>query len=256
MLSGGIIGRDRLIEAISQHTQQIVDSLLMWTTGTYEFQGDDRSIPKLTLKVPLNIEELLMEGMRRMDELATIKQTVLAPDLYLLRSSDAIDRSELSRELLVVYDLVSGSTSVEQVVARSPLGEYTSYESISALLESGLLVVDSCPPETVSGPQPVVPQKKAAVKPARPVTATWGAVMAITAGSLLFGLALGPLLRNHSEGFVPRDIAEAQFRFDAAMASRVYTRIKGEPNPTTDRLVREGYLEPAPGSSGFGPPRY
>ena len=92
LLSAGMIGRDRLVEALTQHTQQIIDRLLSWTEGTYEFSGDERSIPKMGLKLPLSIEEMLMEGMRRMDELATIKQAVLAPDLYLLQSPEGFDR--------------------------------------------------------------------------------------------------------------------------------------------------------------------
>ena len=95
-----------------------------------------------------------MEGVRRMDELATIKQAVLAPDLHLVQSGDLVDRSGLSRELLVVYDLVGESIPVEALVAGSPLGEYSTYEAISSLLESGHLAVDPCPPVVRPDPTP------------------------------------------------------------------------------------------------------
>ncbi len=243
MLSGGIVGRDRLVEAVMQHTQQIVDDLLHWTQGSYEFSGDERSVPKQTLKVPLNIEELLMEGMRRMDELATIKQAVLAPDLYLLRSEDPVDRGDMSRELLVVFDLVRESTTVETLVAHSPLGEYTTYEVISTLLNQGALVVDPCPPPPSDDLNPAPLE---VVMPVRrqPIYSTWAGVLILTVVSAGFGLASGNAFRNRSIGLLPREIAEARHRADVALATEVYEAATGQDRPAVDRMVTEGYLRP------------
>jgi hypothetical protein len=239
MLSGGMIGRDRLVEAVTQHTQQIVDNLLGWTHGTYEFTGDERSIPKLSFKVPLSVEELLMEGVRRMDELATIKQAVLAPDLHLLKASESLDRSLLSRELLVVLDLVRNSTSVETIVAHSPLGEYSTYEAISALLETERLVVDPCPP---------LRTEEAVVVPRKRVTVTrhlnlapWALALALSSASLIVALLLKPALHGHSEGLLPPDVENARFHADAVLAREVYRSTTGQWAPV-ERLVEEKYL--------------
>lgn len=244
LLSAGMIGRDRLVEALTQHTQQVIDRLLAWTEGSYEFSGDERSIPKMGLKLPLSIEEMLMEGMRRMDELATIKQAVLAPDLYLLQSSEAIDRSSLSRELLVVCDMVQRSTTVESVVAASPLGEYSTYEAISSLLDAGVLIVDPCPPEAAieQGPAPlemVVPALR------KPVMSTWAGILVLTAASIGLGLALGPALRQQALGIVPPEVAEARHRMSHALASEVFQSMRGHA-ATTDQLVEERFLAPPP----------
>jgi len=244
LLSAGMTGRDRLVEALTQHTQQIIDRLLTWTEGTYEFSGDERSIPKMGLKLPLSIEEMLMEGMRRMDELATIKQAVLAPDLYLLQSPDGFDRGSLSRELLVVCDMVQRSMTVENLVAASPLGEYSTYEAISALLEAGVLVVDPCPPPPSldSGPAPlemVVPVSR------KPVVSTWAGVAALSFVSICLGLALGPVLRSQARGFVPMAVAEARRRADQALAREVYAALNGV-RATDDRLEEEHFLGPDP----------
>lgn len=244
MLSGGMVGRDRLVEALSQHTQQIVDGLLAWTQGSYEFSGDDRSIPKLALKAPLSIEELLMEGMRRMDELATIKQAVLAPDLHLLRSSEPLDRSTLTRELLVVHDLVTGTTSVEELVEMSPLGEYSTYEAISTLLEMGRLVVDPCPPAE-QPPDLAAPAPLAVTVPIprRPITSTWMGVVGLSVTSLILGLTLGRALQHKVPGFLPREVQEARERANEALAAAVSGAPTGtapvsEPDPQ--------WNEPAP----------
>lgn len=244
LLSAGMIGRDRLVEALTQHTQQIIDRLLTWTDGSYEFSGDERSIPKMGLKLPLSIEAMLMEGMRRMDELATIKQAVLAPDLYLLQSPESIDRSTLTRELLVVCDMVKKSITVENVVAASPLGEYTTYESISALLDAGVLIVDPCPPEEVaeSGPAPL---ELAAPVLKKPMMSTWAGVLLLSAASIGLGLALGPVLHHQAVGLVPPEVANARHRMNEALAAEVYQSMRGQ-SATTSQLLEERFLAPPP----------
>lgn len=241
LLSSGLIGRDRLVEAITQHTQQIIDRLLTWNDGSYEFTGDERSIPRMGLKLPLSIEELLMEGMRRLDELATIKQTVLAPDLYLIHADETVDRSSLSRDLLVVYDMVEGSTTVEALVARSPLGEYSTYEAISGLLEAGTLAVDpSPPPPTIEvGPTPL--EVAVPIQRKQSVSSTWAGVTGMTLASICLGLALGPILRHHARGLYPQDVEEARAVANEAMARAVYESTTGR-TPTSHELIEEGYL--------------
>lgn len=260
ILSGGMVGRDRLVEAITQHTQKLVDHLLTWTRGTYEFQGDERAIPRQALKHPLSIEEMLMEGMRRLDELATIKQAVLAPDLHLLRSPDPLDRARLSREQLVVYDLVAESTSVETLVARSPLGEYSTYEVISGLLETGTFVVDPCPPpDPVSG-QPA-PMDVVVPGATRPHVSAWAGLVGLTVASLLLGAALGPMLHGHARGLLPRTVAEARRRMDVALAREVFQARRGRAPQSVDELVSAGLIDArswsgvpqdAPGDDGQG----
>jgi len=169
---------------------------------------------------------------------------VLAPDLFLLQSSEAIDRSSLSRELLVVCDMVQRSTTVESVVAASPLGEYSTYEAISSLLDAGVLIVDPCPPEATieQGPAPlelVVPSLR------KPVMSTWAGIVVLTAASVGLGIALGPALRQQALGIVPPEVAEARHRMSHALASEVYQSMRGTP-ATLDQLVDERFLAPPP----------
>lgn len=247
MLSSGMVGKDRISEALTQHTQQIVDELLAWTRGSYDFQGDERALPRQALKVSLSIEELLMEGMRRVDELATIKQAVLAPDLHLLRTPAVIDRSLLSREQLVVFDMVTDSTPVEQLVARSPLGEYTTYEIIQALLEQERFVVDPCPPLPLANGSPA-PMEVMVPGSVVPVASTWAGILLLTFLSIALGLSLGPTLRGHATGIFPAEVSQARHRSDTVLAREVYQAVNDRLPRGVDDLVHEGYLRPAPGS--------
>lgn len=253
MLSGGLVGKDRLSEALTQHTQQVVDELLSWTRGSYDFQGDERALPRQALKVSLSIEELLMEGMRRMDELATIKQAVLAPDLHLLRAPSSIDRSRMSREQLVVFDMVVDSTPVEAIVARSPLGEYNTYEIIQSLLEQQIFVVDPCPPPAAARTSPA-PMEVFVPGSAVPVASTWAGILALTLASIALGAALGSTLRGHALGLVPRDVSDARRRSDTILAREVYHAVNGRLPTTIEELFRGGYLRTATGSADRGDP--
>ncbi len=191
MVSSGVLGKDRLLEEMRRYTQRIIDEVVDWREGTYEFSGDEKSLPPQGIALKLSPEELLLESMRRNDELATLKESMLAPDLVLARSSDA-GPEPLPRECTVVLGLIDGRRSIEDLCKVSPLGEYLTYDAISELLSrQQVMIVD--------------PRDIALLTPAgapRPAI-SWSAVAAVLSlivGSLLLGSGLGPLLAHSSRG--------------------------------------------------------
>ena len=187
LVSSGILGRERLQEEMRRFTQLLVDEVIGWREGTYEFSGDEKSLPSQGIAVKLNPEELLLESMRRNDELATLKESLLAPDLVLARVKDA-DPVPLPREATLVLRLVNGQRTLEEIRRLSPLGEYVTYDTVSNLLgRQQIMVID--------------PSLAAKVAPRRPSRAplSWSVILAagsLVLGSLLLGSGLEPLLRG------------------------------------------------------------
>jgi hypothetical protein len=134
--------------------------------------------------------------------------------------------------------------TVENLVAVSPLGEYSTYEAISALLEAGVLVVDPCPPPPTADVGPAPLELRVAVS-RKPVVSTWAGVAVLSLASICLGIALGPVLRSQARGFVPEAVAEARRRADHALAREVFAAVNGE-SPTDARLEEEQFLAPDP----------
>ncbi len=187
MVSSGVVGRDRMLDEMRRYTQRIIDDVVEWRNGTYEFSGDEKSLPVQGISLKLNPEELLLESMRRNDELATLKESMLAPDLVLAVVEDA-DMQPLPRDCTVALGLVDGRRTIEEICGISPLGEYMTYDAISELLSrQQIMIVEPDESERFAPP------------PAPSPLLSWPAVagaLSIVLGSLLLGSGLAPLMER------------------------------------------------------------
>ena len=220
ILTSGIMGRDRLQEEMRRHAQTIIDEIIHWHDGSYEFSGDEKSLPPQGLQLKLNPEELLLESMRRRDELATLKQSMLAPDLVLARAQSP-SSEPLPRECSLVLNLVDGRRTIDAICRVCPMGEYEAYEAISELLgRQQIAIVDPDDPSS------------SAYRNAADWRLSWpavAAVMSFVLGSVLLGAGVGPLLeRSRTSGWwlheeVLESRAEARTQIEQSVAELTRT---------------------------------
>jgi len=192
LLASGAMGRDRLSEEMRRYTQRIADELVSWREGTYEFSPcDEKTLPVHGLAIHLNPEELVLESMRRADELATMKESMLAPELSLARAEDA-PSGPLPRECTVVLRLLENPRTILELCRISPLGDYLTYEAITELLgRQKIMIVD--PEEALR----LGLRRKTGKNFS---SAGVAALLCLLAGSALLGSGLAPLLaRSRSQ---------------------------------------------------------
>ena len=141
ILASGVMGRDRLQEEMHSFSQRLADGLMDWVDGTYDFTPcEEKSLPSQGVPMTLNPEELVLESMRRTDELATIKESMLSPELVLAVVESA-PKEPLPRETALVLRLVDGTRSIQEICRRSPLGEFLTYEAVSDLLSRQRIMI-------------------------------------------------------------------------------------------------------------------
>jgi hypothetical protein len=142
LLTTGIMGRDSMREEMQRYAQRLLDDVVGWRSGSYEFSGDERSLPQQGITVKLSPEELIMESMRRNDELATLKGSLIASDLVLAKAPNP-PAQPLPHECVVVLNLVDGRRTVEEISRLSPMGDYLTYDAIAELLgRQSVIVMD------------------------------------------------------------------------------------------------------------------
>ena len=188
LLASGTIGRDRLTEEMRRYTQRVSDELVSWTVGSYDFSPcDDKSLPAHGLPIHMNPEELVLESMRRADELATMKESMFAPDSTLARVEDA-PPGPLPRECTIVLRLLDHPRTIIELTQHSPLGDFLTYEAISELLgRQRIMIVDSDEARRLSGKQKIV---------ATFSFAAFAGILTLLLGSVLLGTGFAPLLAH------------------------------------------------------------
>ncbi len=216
MVTSGVVGRDRMLEEMRRYTQRIIDDVVEWRNGTYEFSGDEKSLPRQGITLKLSPEELLLESMRRNDELLTLKESMLAPDLVFARVQDA-ETQPLPRDCVAALGLVDGRRTLEEICVVSPLGEYMTYDAISELLSRQQIMIVE-PGEVEQIPSVT----------ARGSLVSWpamAAALSLVVGSLLLGSGVGALTDRSAQGrgWLPEEVEARRDRIRVELRAEIAT---------------------------------
>ncbi|HET7904395.1 MAG TPA: DUF4388 domain-containing protein [Candidatus Eisenbacteria bacterium] len=245
LLTGNYLTSDDLTRAVEDQIQDTLHQLLTWKTGQYHFSGDARTVPKFAVNVRLNTEGLLMESMRRMDEMARYRQTLSSPAMVLRAKPLTTLPAEMTDAERRVLPLVDGLRPLRDVVAQSKLVEFEATEALHHFIELGVIEVSLG--AVPSRPMPAAPPPLARTAP----TPNGGLALAAGGFALAISIAAGlwatPRLtqRVSVEPAVVRYAPEIEATNDAArltVALEVYRSVHGRYPDDLVTLGREGFL--------------
>jgi hypothetical protein len=121
-----------------RQTQERIFELLRWPSGKFAFTVT-RDLPQLAgeAALALDVDGILMEGVRRVDEWHLIEREIDDFDAVFLRNEEAVQnvgRARLTREELTVLELVNGKHSVKEIVRQSRMGSFDVSKMLFRLL--------------------------------------------------------------------------------------------------------------------------
>jgi hypothetical protein len=90
----------------------------------------------------LDVEAVLMEGYRRVDEWHLIERAIDNFDIVFLRNEDSVaqmGRGRLTRDELAVLELVNGKHTVQEIIRKSRMGSFEVSKMLYRLLSIKLV---------------------------------------------------------------------------------------------------------------------
>jgi len=125
-------------EALVRQTQERVFELLRWPSGKFAF-STTRELPPLATDAALglDVDGILMEGFRRVDEWHLIEREIDDFDAVFLRNEEAVQnvgKARLTREELAVLELVNGKNTVKDIVRQSRMASFDVSKMLFRLL--------------------------------------------------------------------------------------------------------------------------
>ena len=248
LLSGNYMTSEQLSRALEDQVQDTLHQLLTWKTGTYHFSGDSRTVPKFAVNVRLNTEGLLMESMRRIDELVRYKEVLSSPAMVLRPKALASPPKEMTEAERRVLPLVDGLRPLRDVIAQSKLVEFEVYEALHHFYDLGVVEIS-----LAAAPPKVTPLPTAT--PARTGTGgglRGGIALALGLAMLAISIALGiygapallvPVERSAvGKSWAPPEIADLDDASRVEIATETYRTLRGKDPANMEALVREGFL--------------
>jgi hypothetical protein len=142
-----------LWRAMQLQVSEIFWALLLKSAGTFVVV-DAPDDPSLDSHLALDMQGLLLEGVRRVDELRHFQRRLASPELKPRVEASLPDGATLEEQ--AIYALVNGKRTIVELGIESRLGEFEATKALHHLLEGGIVGIDAPPPrERTPGPKSV-----------------------------------------------------------------------------------------------------
>jgi CheY-like chemotaxis protein len=139
----GLLSEQGLEIALARQTREIVYEVLRWNFGGFDFaRGRELSALATDAALGLDVGGILMEGFRRVDEWHLIEREIDDFETVFLRNEDNVaqmGRGRLTREELVVLELVNGKNTVKEIIRASRMGSFDVSKMLYRLLSIKLV---------------------------------------------------------------------------------------------------------------------
>lgn len=139
----GYISESELKLALTQQSRELIYEVLRWSFGSFQFlRTRDLPVVAVDATLGLEVEGILMEGYRRVDEWHLIEREINNFEMVFLRNEDAVaqmGRGRLTREELTVLELVNGKNTVKELIRESRMGSYEVSKMLYRLLSIKLI---------------------------------------------------------------------------------------------------------------------
>ena len=137
----GSVSRAQMEEAVRRQVEELIYRLLHWEVGNFKFYENEFPTEEEVL-IQISTENLILEGVRRLDELEEVKQRL--PDLGTVLVVKPIP-PQRTRDVALQGDewnvlaLVDGRKDIFQILERSKTDRLTTLKNLAALYMAGLV---------------------------------------------------------------------------------------------------------------------
>ncbi len=135
LIDMGIITPHDLYTIIRRQVEEIFYSVMLIRSGVFYFYSI-RGKDKLPAQINLTTQNLLLEGVRRMDEMSYFRERI--PSKHsIMEIRPEIAATQLDETNQRVYDLIDGRRSVQELARETRLGEFEATKTVFNLMQLG-----------------------------------------------------------------------------------------------------------------------
>jgi hypothetical protein len=165
LMNAGYVTQDDIVQSVKNYMLDIVYTLFSWNEGQFEFDqnilpSDDR------IAVPISLENVIMEGSRRVQESERLQDEL--PDLtsIALRFTDNPDARlrnvNLSVEEWRVISFINPRNTIKQIAQSNNMDDFQIRKIVYGMLQAGL--VELTRPEGMAIPSAVAGSRRRGVE--------------------------------------------------------------------------------------------
>jgi hypothetical protein len=154
LIESGQVTQEDILKSVRNHTQDVVFRVFTWSDGIFRFEPNALP-PQDRIAVPINLENIIMEGTRRVREWEELQDELPNLDMA-LRFTDRPDARlrniNLSVEEWRVVSYINPRNSIRQIAKANNMNEFQIRRIVYGMLQAGL--VELIRPDGVQAPPP------------------------------------------------------------------------------------------------------
>lgn len=143
LVNEGLLGPEELQTVQNEAAQEDIFNGMQLSDGRYHFLPGRDALVGLKGRVRVKVDGLLMEAVRRIDEIGQLRERLPSAQTRLRRTDHEVDTMQLSEPSRRVLTLLGGSNTVGRIVAQARMSEFDTLQTIDELRADNLLVVQA-----------------------------------------------------------------------------------------------------------------
>ena len=139
LIESNAISKDELERYVVLKAEETIFAMLDWTEAMFEFDSSIDVDPRM---VPMNhgIDDLIMRGAQRLDEMARIRTVLGDPGVVLCRTEIELpEQAQQSPMAARVYNAIDGRRTMEDILLQSRASEYFAMKFLFELHRAGVV---------------------------------------------------------------------------------------------------------------------
>ena len=148
LVESGTVDREVVVEHVAAKAEEAIFGLFDQEDAFFRFDenGDEPTYP---VEVNLNVQDILLKGLKRYDEMSQIREVFTDPGVILARTDKALPEEISSHRVsLRLLEAIDGERTLEEILLHSRGSEYLVTRFLYHLYRSGLLKIQGMRPVT------------------------------------------------------------------------------------------------------------
>ncbi len=151
-----MLSQEDLQSALQAHIEESVYGLFGWPDGEFRFEQGEKPLPDTpVMPAPISVENLIMEGVRRIDEWGRIKDRIPSTDMvvkFVDQPGEKAKGVKLAPEEWRVFARINGKDTLAEIAQKINLSEFDVGRIVYGFVTAGLVdVVKKPKPLTMQG---------------------------------------------------------------------------------------------------------
>jgi hypothetical protein len=156
LVQRGLVSEDRVAAVLRHKAEETIYSLFLWSDGEFEFLEGELP-PSEQVRIKIQVEEVLLEGVRRYDTSCKIREVLPHNRLVLARTAQALPADIAAKPFPSrIYGLVDGRRTLADIVLEAHSSEFNVCQVLYILVQRGYAAVAAAAPP-VASPSTAVP---------------------------------------------------------------------------------------------------